>query len=124
MKINISLQAFIFVVLIGLISNSFAWASVEKTGFQGEGESIFLDTINDQNSFVGGDKLAEEPFPAILAEMDDSGKKKKKARKKKSKKNKKSKKKNINKSKKTNDKVGESDKGGDKNEEPAEGHGN
>lgn len=119
MRKYISLQTFIFVVLIGLISNSSAWASFDEINLK-QGEAINMtDQLYDKDKSVDRDNLPEVPSSAILAASDNSDKKKKKNKRKK--KNKKK-----NKSKKSKDKMkdkdrdDESDKGNDNKEGHAE----
>ncbi|MBT4937370.1 hypothetical protein HON22_05630, partial [Candidatus Peregrinibacteria bacterium] len=92
MRTYISLQAFIFVVLIGLISNSSAWASFEEVDLKRGGEINMTNQIYGNDKSVDRDNSPEVPSLAILAASDNSEKKKRKAKKKKNKKNKKNKK--------------------------------
>jgi hypothetical protein len=132
MKFHTFVQAFVVAVFMGLISSASALASIEKTGLQGDVENVFAGPAIGHEKSSNTVVFPKTESPIILAETDDAEKKmniakKKHKNKKKKNKNKKSKEKKINNEEKMTDKENKPESGhdgGDKEEKPAENHGN
>lgn len=110
MKIRISVLAFILAISIVLLSSITAMASVEKSSLQLD---IVASELHVQDLSLNFNSASQLKSVAILAQMDDSGKKMKKSKKKK----KHNKKKHKNKkSKSAKNKMKDRDKESDKSE--------
>lgn len=112
---------FIFVILVGMIFSTSALGSVDRSSKNWAEQDIFTDQLKSYENFLNLVVSQEEKSLDMLVKTDED-KKKEKRKKKKGKKKKKSKK--VKDEMKDKNKVPESDQeGGDKKEEPAEGHG-